>query len=59
MVAAEYYAGGRSMNMDVLKRAFQGMFARGQQLQTQYAGAIQQKAQTLDAGEVMRLVRQS
>lgn len=59
MVAAEYYAGGRTMSMDVLKRAFTGMFAQGQQLQTQYAGAIQQKAQTLDAGEVMRLVRQS
>jgi hypothetical protein len=42
--------------MDVLKRAFAGMFSRGQALQSQYAGAIEQKARTLDAREVLRLV---
>lgn len=59
MVAAEYYGSGRTMSMDVLKRAFTGMFSRGQQLQGQYAGAITERARTLDAMEVARLVRQS
>lgn len=59
MVAAEYYGSGRTMSMDVLKRAFAGMFSRGQQLQGQYAGAITERARTLDAVEVARLVRQS
>lgn len=57
MVAAEYYASGRTMSMDVLKRAFVGMFSRGKALQSQHARAIEQKARTLDAGEVLRLVQ--
>lgn len=59
MVAAEYYSSGRTMSMDVLKRAFSAMFAQGQQLQGQHAGAIMERARTLDAMEVARLVRQS
>jgi uncharacterized protein (DUF697 family)/tellurite resistance protein len=58
MVAAEYYGSGRTMSMDVLKRAFTGMFSRGQELQRQHAGAIMERAQGLDAMEVARLVRE-
>jgi uncharacterized protein (DUF697 family)/tellurite resistance protein len=58
MVAAEYYAGGRNMSMEVLQRAFAGMFERGRSLQAQYAGQIQARASSLDAGEVLRLVRE-
>ena len=59
MVAAEYYGSGRTMSMEVLKRAFEAMFNRGQGLQTQYAGAILERARTLNAAEVARLVQQS
>lgn len=59
MVAAEYYGSGRTMSMDVLKRAFSSMFSQGKQLQGQHADAIRERARTLDAMEVARLVRQS
>jgi len=58
MVAAEYYASGRSMSMDVLRRAFAGMFDRGRQLQGQYTPAILERARTLDTAEVLQMVRQ-
>lgn len=58
MVAAEYYASGRTMSMDVLKRAFSGMFSQGQQLQSQYTPAIMERARTLNPTEVMRMVQQ-
>jgi uncharacterized protein (DUF697 family)/tellurite resistance protein len=59
MVAAEYYGSGRTMSMDVLKRAFDAMFNRGQGLASQHSGAILERARTLDAAEIARLVQQS
>ena len=52
-----YYAGGRVMSTQVLKDTYQGLLPSAKQLQTQYLPQIQQKAQTLDAGQVMAMVR--
>ena len=56
-LAKRYYAGGRVMSTDLLKQTYQGLLGPAKNLQQQNLGAIQQRARTLDAGEVMRLVR--
>lgn len=56
-VARRYYAGGRTMSTDLLRAAFQDLLGPAKQLQTQYLPQIQQKAATLDAGQVMALIR--
>ncbi len=56
-VAKRYYAGGRTLSAQTLKDAFSGVVKEGQNLQTQYLPAIQEKARTLDAGKVLSLVR--
>lgn len=56
-VARRYYAGGRTMSTALLRETFQGLLGPARQLQTQYLPQIQQKAATLDAGQVMALMR--
>lgn len=56
-VARRYYAGGRTMSTALLRETFQGLLGPAKQLQTQYLPQIQQKAATLDAGQVMALMR--
>src|SRR5690606_37184808 len=56
-VAKRYYAGGRQMNTAMLKEAFQGLLGPAKQMQTQYLPQIQQKAASLDAGQVLAMVR--
>ena len=56
-VAKRYYAGGRVMSTDLLRDTFQSLLGPAKQLQTQYLPQIQQKAATLDAGQVMAMVR--
>lgn len=58
-LAKRYYAGGRVMSTDLLKQTYQGLLGPAKTLQQQHLGAIQSRARTLDAGEVMRLVRGS
>ena len=55
--AKRYYAGGRTMNTEVLRATYQGLLGPAQQMQTQYLPQIRQKAATLDAGQIMSLVR--
>lgn len=55
--AKRYYAGGRVMSTDVLRDTFQSLLGPAKQLQTQYLPQIQHKAATLDAGQVMAMVR--
>jgi uncharacterized protein (DUF697 family)/tellurite resistance protein len=57
-VAKRYYAGGRVMSTDLLKQTFQDLLGPARQMQAQYLPQIQQKAATLDAGQIMQLVRQ-
>ena len=56
-VAKRYYAGGRVMSTDLLRQTFQDLLGPAKQMQQQYLPQIQQKAATLDAGQVMALVR--
>lgn len=56
-VAKRYYAGGRVMSTALLQDTFQDLLGPAKQLQAQYLPQIQQKAQTLDAGQVLALVR--
>jgi hypothetical protein len=56
-VAKRYYAGGRVMSTALLRETFQDLLGPARQLQAQYLPQIQQKAGTLDAGQIMNLVR--
>ena len=56
-VAKRYYAGGRVMSTELLKQTFQDLLGPARQMQTQYLPQIQQKAATLDAGQIMNMVR--
>lgn len=56
-VARRYYAGGRVMSTELLRASFQDLLGPAKQMQTQYLPEIQQKAATLDAGQVMALIR--
>ena len=56
-LAKRYYAGGRVMSTDLLRQTYKGLLSSGKTLQQQHLGDIQARASTLDAGEVMRMVR--
>ena len=56
-LAKRYYAGGRVMNSALLQQTYQSLLGQAKQLQGQYAGQIQQKAQSLDAAQVMSMVK--
>ena len=56
-LAKRYYAGGRVMSTGLLRETYEGLLAPAKQMQTQYLPQIQQKAATLDAAQVMAMVR--
>lgn len=56
-VARRYYTGGRSMTTAMLRETFQDLLGPAKQLQAQYLPQIEQKAASLDAGQVMALLR--
>jgi len=56
-LAKRYYAGGRQMDTAVLRDTFQNLLGPARNLQRQYLPQIQQKADTLDAGSIMNMVR--
>lgn len=56
-VAKRYYAGGRQMSTQVLQESFQNLLGPAKQMQSQYLPQIQQKAASLDAGQIMAMVR--
>jgi uncharacterized protein (DUF697 family)/tellurite resistance protein len=56
-VAKRYYAGGRVMNTAMLRDTFQNLLGPAKQMQAQYLPQIQQKAATLDAAQVMAMIR--
>ena len=55
--ARRYYAGGRVMSTAMLRETFQNLLVPAKQLQTQYLPHIQHKATTLDAGQILAMVR--
>ena len=56
-VASQYYAGGRTLSTQMLKSAYEQIMQDGRSLQTQYLPQIQQKANTLDMGQVMSIIK--
>ena len=56
-LAKRYYAGGRVMSTDLLKRTYQELFTAAKGTQQQYLPAIRERASTLTATEVVDLVR--
>jgi len=57
-LAKRYYAGGRVMTTDLLRRTYQELFSAAKGTQQQYLPAIRERASTLSAAEVVQLVRQ-
>jgi len=56
-LAKRYYAGGRQMNTTLLQQTYQSLLSQAKQLQGQYAGDIQHKARSLDATQVINMVK--
>ncbi len=56
-LAKRYYSQGRQMNTDLLKRTFSELLEPARSLQSQYLPQIQQKAASLDAQQVIAMVR--
>lgn len=56
-VAKRYYAGGRQMSTELLKRTFDEVLGSARQMQGEYVPQIEQKAQNLDMGQVMDMVK--
>jgi len=57
-VARHYYAGGRTLNTQMLREAFNDMLGEAKKLQGRYLPEMQAQARTLDAGRLVRLVQQ-
>jgi uncharacterized protein (DUF697 family) len=58
-VAKRYYAGGRTMNTQMLKDAFAQMLGQAQGLQAQYRPQIEQQARSVDVARIVQMVRAS
>jgi uncharacterized protein (DUF697 family)/tellurite resistance protein len=56
-VAQQYYGNGRSIDGAQLKQVFAQMFAQGKQMQGQYRTQVEQKAQTIDVGQILDMVK--
>lgn len=56
-IAKRYYAGGRQMSTTVLRDSFSNLLGPAKQLQAQYLPQIQQKSSTIDASQILALVR--
>ena len=56
-LARRYYAGGRVMNTALLRETYQGLLGPARQMQTHYLPQIRQKAGSLNAAQVMAMVR--
>ncbi len=57
-VAKQYYAGGRTIDVNQLKQVFTSLLEQGKSMQTRYSGEIEQKARTIDVSQIAQLVRQ-
>jgi uncharacterized protein (DUF697 family)/tellurite resistance protein len=56
-LAKRYYVGGRQMNGELLRETYQSLLGPARELQTRYLPQIEQKAATLDASQVMAMIR--
>ena len=56
-VAKRYYSGGRVMSTELLRNTYQDLMGPAKQLQSQYLPQIQQRAKTLNATDILSMVR--
>jgi uncharacterized protein (DUF697 family)/tellurite resistance protein len=56
-LAKRYYAGGRHMTPELVRQTYESLLTQAKQLQSLHASDIQQKARSLDIGEVISLAR--
>jgi len=56
-VAKRYYAGGRTLSAEMLRETYASIVKEAEGLREKYVPDMQNKARTLDAGQVMALVR--
>ena len=56
-LAVRYYAGGRVLSAQVLKDTYQALFGEAKALQGNYAGAIREKARTVNLAQILQDVR--
>ena len=56
-LAKNYYAGGRQMNGELQRETYQSQPGPARELQTRYLPQIEEKAATLDASQVMAMIR--
>lgn len=56
-VARRYYAGGRQMNATLLQESFQNFLGPAKDMQARFLPQIQQRASSLDMGQIMTMVR--
>ena len=57
-VASRYYGGGRTFSTQMLRDSFTAMLGEAKELQARYLPEMQARAQTLDAGKIIDMVRQ-
>ncbi len=56
-LAKRYYGGGRTMSTDVLKQTFDQLLTPAKELQAKYAPQIQEKARSVNMGDVMSMIK--
>ncbi|WP_303785695.1 YcjF family protein [Azovibrio restrictus] len=56
-IAKRYYAGGRQMSTAMLQQSFQNLLGPAKEMQTRYLPQIRERAATLDAGQIMAMVK--
>jgi len=56
-VAKRYYAGGRTLSAAALREAFSGLLGEAKSIQERHAGAIAERARTLDVRQVLAAAR--
>jgi hypothetical protein len=57
-VAKQYYGGGRKLDADKLKAAFQPLLERGRDMVATYAPQIEARAKSIDLKQLPQLIRQ-
>ena len=56
-LARRYYAGGRTMNAELLRQAFDDLLQQGRALQARYVPQIEQQARAIDVGRLVQFVK--
>jgi uncharacterized protein (DUF697 family)/tellurite resistance protein len=56
-VAKRYYSGGRTLSKEMLQQAFNSVVGEARGLQTKYLPEIQSKARTIDATQILNMVK--